>query len=153
MNNLIILFTTGFYSGYFPIASGTAGSFVGVVLYLLMNRFLPLPYYGTYYGIVTFVLFILGILASSKAEIIFGKKDSGKIVIDEIVGFMVTMFAIPSTLKYVLAGFFLFRVFDIIKPFPIRRFEKLEGGLGVMLDDFIAGIYVNLILHGWKYLG
>ena len=149
MNNLIILFTTGFYSGYFPIASGTAGSFVGVGLYLLMDRFISVPYYA----VVTLVVFILGILASSKAEIIFGKKDSGKIVIDEIVGFMVTMFAIPSTLKYVLAGFFLFRVFDIIKPFPIRRFEKLEGGLGVMLDDFIAGIYVNLILHGWKYLG
>lgn len=148
MNNLIILFTTGFYSGYFPIASGTAGSFVGVGLYLLMDRFLPLPYYG----VVTLVVFILGILASSKAEIIFGKKDSGKIVIDEIVGFMVTMFAIPSTWKYILAGFFLFRVFDVIKPFPIRRFEKLEGGSGVMLDDFIAGVYVNLILHGWKYL-
>ncbi|OGL40748.1 MAG: hypothetical protein A3C43_10705 [Candidatus Schekmanbacteria bacterium RIFCSPHIGHO2_02_FULL_38_11] len=149
MNNLIILFTTGFYSGYFPIASGTAGSFVGVGLYLLMDRFISVPYYA----VVTLVVFILGILASSKAEVVFAKKDSGKIVIDEIVGFMVTMFAIPSTLKYVLAGFFLFRVFDIIKPFPIRRFEKLEGGLGVMLDDFIAGIYVNLILHGWKYLG
>ena len=147
MNNLIIIFTTGFYSGYFPIASGTAGTFVGVGLYLLMDKLLPLPY-----GIVTFVFFILGILASSKAEIIFGKKDSGKIVIDEIVGFMVTMFAIPSVWGYILAGFFLFRLFDVIKPFPIRRFEKIEGGLGVMLDDFIAGLYVNLILHGWKYL-
>ena len=148
MNNLIILFTTGCYLGYSPVVSGTVGSLGGVVLYVLLNRLVKNPFYA----VITLVVFILGIFASSKAEVIFGKKDSGKIVIDEIVGFLVTMFAIPLSWEYVVAGFFLFRLLDVIKPFPIRRFEGFEGGFGVMADDFIAGIYANLILHGWRYL-
>ena len=149
MNRLIIMFVTGCYLGYSPIVSGTVGSLGGVLLYILLNRFVHLPYYA----VITLVIFILGIFTSSKAEVIFGKKDSGKIVIDEVVGFLVTMFAIPLTWKYVIAGFFLFRVLDVIKPYPIRRIEGFEGGFGVMIDDFIAGIYGNLILNGWKYFG
>jgi len=149
MNNLIILFTTGCYLGYSPVVSGTVGSLGGVILYVLLTRLVQIPYYA----VITLVAFILGIFASSKAEVIFGKKDSGKIVIDEIVGFLVTMFAIPLSWKYVVAGFFLFRLLDVIKPFPIRKLERFEGGFGVMVDDFIAGIYTNLILHGWRYFG
>ena len=147
MNKLIILFTTGCYLGYSPVVSGTVGSLGGVALYILLNRVVGI----TFYAAITVGIFILGVFASTKAEVIFGKKDSGEIVIDEIVGFLVTMFAIPLSWKYVIAGFFLFRVLDVIKPFPIRRLESLEGGFGVMADDFIAGIYSNLIMHGIVY--
>lgn len=147
MDKLIILFTSGCYLGYSPIVSGTVGTLGGVVLYLLLGRYAQVPSYA----IITAAIFLLGILASTKAEAIHGKKDSGKIVIDEIVGFMVTMLAIPMSWKYVAAGFFIFRLLDVIKPFPIRRLESFDGGFGVMADDFIAGIYGNLIMHGLIY--
>jgi len=149
MDKLIILFTSSCYLGYSPIVSGTVGTLGGVVLYLLLNRFVQVPFYV--YAIITGSIFLLGIPASTKAENIYGKKDSGKIVIDEVVGFMVTMFAIPFNWKNVAIGFFLFRVLDVIKPFPIRRFEDFDGGFGVMADDFIAGIYGCLIMHGIVY--
>ena len=147
MDKFIILFTSGCYLGYSPIVSGTVGTLGGVVLYLLLNRYVQVPSYA----VITVVIFILGIPASTRAEVIFDKKDSSKIVIDEVVGFMVTMLAIPLNWKYLVTGFILFRALDVIKPFPIRRLEAFDGGFGVMADDFIAGIYSNLIMHGIVY--
>jgi phosphatidylglycerophosphatase A len=82
-----------------------------------------------------------------KGETILGEKDCGKIVIDEIAGFLLANFLLPVRLGPLLAAFFLFRLFDIIKPFPARQVERLSGGLGVILDDLVAGVYTLLILH------
>jgi len=79
---------------------------------------------------------------------IFRKKDDPRIVIDEVMGFLITMLWLPKTILFIILGFFLFRFFDILKPFPIRQWErKLKGGIGVVLDDVMAAIYANIILH------
>ncbi|MBU1078481.1 MAG: phosphatidylglycerophosphatase A [Spirochaetes bacterium] len=142
------LFVTGFFTGYAPIAPGTVGTLVGVIIYLLLYRF---PY--ILYPMVI-LLFIFGVKYSSWAETYFREKDSNKIVIDEIVGYLVAMANVRinyscQDLKFwivILSGFLLFRFFDIIKPFYINDLQKLKGGLGVMMDDLLAGVYANLIL-------
>lgn len=93
---------------------------------------------------------IIGITASDAAEKVIGEADSGHIVIDEFMGFLVSVFYLPHTAGYLTAAFILFRVFDILKPFPIGKLEKdLSGGLGVMADDVLAGVCVNIILQIW----
>ncbi len=132
--------SSGFYSGYAPFASGTVGTLVGIAVYILLNK-LPL----TLYGILTAAIIFFGVWLCSRAEVILGKKDSGIIVIDEIAGFLVTMFALPKTGAAILGGFLLFRIYDVFKPFPIRRIDlHVPGGWGVMLDDVLAGVYANL---------
>jgi len=137
---LIILLSSGFCSGYSPFAPGTAGTAVGILLYLFISRFSL-----TAYILFTIALFFAGVWLSTRAEIIFGKKDSGIIVIDEIEGFFITMFLIPKTATFIVLGFFLFRILDIIKPFS--RVQRLEGGLGVMIDDVIAAVIANILLQ------
>ena len=136
----IVLLSSGFYSGYSPFAPGTAGTAVGVLLYLFISRFSL-----TAYILFTIALFFAGVWLSTRAEIIFGKKDSGIIVIDEIEGFFITMFLIPKTVTFIILGFFLFRILDIIKPFS--GVQRLEGGLGVMIDDVIAAVIANILLQ------
>lgn len=142
MNLFIKLFATWGGSGYAPVASGTFGTLAAIPLYLCLVR-LPLPLY-----LVTLLaFFFFACWVSGKAEIIFNEKDSGKIVIDEVIGFLVTMIAIPFAWRYVVAGFFLFRVFDIVKPPPARWFDqKIKNGYGVVLDDVAAGVYAWLCL-------
>jgi phosphatidylglycerophosphatase A len=98
-------------------------------------------------------MFFLGVAASSFCVRAFGQKDPSRVVIDEVVGFMITMFCIPCTFRTVLLGFFIFRLADIIKPFPARRSEKLPSGWGIMMDDVWAGVYGNILLriiwHFW----
>ncbi|MEK6776421.1 MAG: phosphatidylglycerophosphatase A [bacterium] len=143
MDRIILFFASGFFSGYAPLASGTVGTLVGIAIYILLNQ-LPLKLYG----ILTLVIVIFGIWLSYRAEAILGEKDSGVIVIDEIAGFLVTMFALPMTWQTMAIGFFMFRAFDIFKPFPIRRIDqRLPGGWGVMLDDVLAGVYANLTIQ------
>ena len=142
------LIATGFYTGYFPYASGTIGSLVGLLIYFPLAK-LQSP---ARYLFFTAFLFFIGIWASSEAEVIFKQKDSGKIVIDEIVGMLVTLFLLPVSAKFIIVGFILFRIADIAKPF-IRWSEKIEGGFGVMLDDLLAGIICNLLLHFVNFLG
>ncbi len=86
-------------------------------------------------------------MISKQAEVVWDKKDPGEVVIDEIVGYLITMGLIPLHLIKVIVGFILFRVFDIFKPFPIKRLERIGGGWGIMLDDAIAGLYAALILR------
>lgn len=137
-----ILIATGFGLGYSPLISGTVGSLGGVLLFYFFRQ-LPWPLY-----LVTIMAFLfLGIWAADQAEVIFKKKDPGYIVIDEIVGFLAAVFLIPWQWPWILAAFLLFRAFDIIKPYPLRRAEILPGGIGIMLDDLGAGLYTNLILH------
>jgi phosphatidylglycerophosphatase A len=143
MNRFFLLFATGFGVGYSPIAPGTLGSLIAIPIYYFLSE-IPSPLYE----ITLIGFFFLSVWISENAEIFFGKKDDQRIVIDEIVGFLISMLWVPKTLPFIIIGFFLFRFFDILKLFPIRRLErKLKGGFGVVLDDVMAGVYANIILH------
>ena len=144
MNHFLVLFwATGFGVGYSPVAPGTMGTLVAIPVYYFLSN-IPSPLYE----ITLIGFFFLSVWISENAEIFFGKKDDQRIVIDEMVGFLITMLWVPKTLLFIIMGFFLFRFFDILKPFPIRRLErKLKGGFGVVLDDVLAGVYANIILH------
>ncbi len=143
MNERFIRITaTGLGSGLSPLAPGTAGTLVGVLVYMVFSPF-PWPLYLL--SVVAFSLF--AVYVSREAERIYNEKDPPRIVIDEIAGLLVTMFLVEPTLLHVFCGFILFRAFDIIKPFPIRLCEqKFPGGYGVVADDIVAGVYANIIL-------
>jgi len=143
MNHFILLLATGFGVGYSPIAPGTLGTIVAILIYYFLSEISPPLYEITLIG-----FFFLSVWVSGNAEIFFGKRDDQRIVIDEIVGFLITMLWVPKTIRFLIIGFFLFRFFDILKPFPIRRLEKrLKGGFGVVLDDVVAGVYANIVLR------
>ncbi|MFH1874878.1 MAG: phosphatidylglycerophosphatase A [Pseudomonadota bacterium] len=142
MKKLIYILATGFYAGKCPIAPGTAGSLVGVLFYLLL-RYLPDAVY-----IPTVIAFIfLAAWVATQAQEIFGLQDPPEIVIDEIAGFLVTMAFHQGDILLIIGGFILFRIFDIVKPFPANWAEKrFISGWGVVLDDVFAGIYANAAL-------
>jgi phosphatidylglycerophosphatase A len=137
------LVATGGYSGYAGIVPGTVGSLVGLVLYLPLAAIASIPVCL----IATFALFFLGVLASGRMERTWRVKDPQPVVIDEIVGMWISLLFVPTGAGYFLAAFILFRIFDIIKPFPARQAELLAGGWGIMVDDVIAGIYANAGIH------
>lgn len=141
-DNIILFIAQGAYSGRVPVAPGTAGTVVGVLLYLLIRGLSPAAYLG-----VSVLVVVLGAWASGEAEKLLGKKDSPSIVIDEIAGLLLSLFLIPGTWVYVLAAFCLFRFFDIVKPWPIKGLQKISGGAGVMIDDLAAGIGTNIVLQ------
>ena len=139
----VLLAATGLYIGTVPVAPGTFGSLIGLPLCLFLSR---LSFLQSVMFILIFILFAVGI--ASAAEKILKQKDPGQIVIDEIAGILVTFAGLPFNLKTALAGFIIFRLLDILKPFPIRILDKrMAGGSGVVLDDVLAGIYGNLILR------
>ena len=144
MRALITLLSTGFYVGYTPRAPGTAGSMLGLGLVWALTG--PLGLTVPYYLLVTALFFVLGIWVSSRAETLFGH-DGPRIVIDEIAGVLIVFAAMPFDLFTVVAGFVLFRVLDIWKPFPCDRVQRLPGGLGVMMDDAVAAVYAHLLLR------
>lgn len=140
-NSLIKTVTTFLYAGYLPFIPGTFGSLAGVLVFYLVRR-------NTFlYGLSTLSLIILGFLLAGRAEKIFQKKDARQIVIDEVCGMLVSLAFMPYDIKFVIAGFFLFRLLDALKPYPAGALEKLKGGLGIMSDDLVAGLYTNLILQ------
>ncbi len=147
------LLSTGCLSGYAPIASGTFGTAVAIPLYLLLmyaGHALGLQWvHGLVYAIITLGLFVLGVRGADKIEMAIQQKDSGIIVIDEIVGYLVTMFVLPQRWSLIIIGFFVFRFFDILKPYPIRKFDKdpTLKGFGVMIDDVLAGVYGAMIMQ------
>jgi phosphatidylglycerophosphatase A len=142
MNFALRVYATGLWTGFFPIAPGTAGSLLAVALYPWM----PLQPLGTVAVLFLVAATLLGIPASSRAEREFGK-DGGPIVVDEVVGQWITLAGLAPTPLVLIAGFLLFRAFDIFKPFPARRFERIGGGTGVMLDDVVAGVYAAIVLR------
>jgi len=148
VKKLVIFLSSGAYTGFIPVASGTWGTAVGVLLYLI----LPHQSVMLYLALVLLLSFG-GAWVSDKAEAIWGVPDSSKIVIDEIVGYLWGMILIPATWKFVLLGFVIFRVMDILKPPPLERFEKFPKGWGVMLDDIGAGVYTCLCLHILRMVG
>lgn len=139
---LIVFFATGCYAGCSPVAPGTAGSVVGVAAYFLLR---PLGWPA--YAAATLAVTLAGIWIAGRAETLFGQKDSKHIVIDEIAGQLIALFMAPPVWWAILAGFGLFRLFDIAKFWPISAFEKLKGGAGVMLDDVAAGLFALAALQ------
>ena len=142
-DKIIVWLATGFYTGNMPWAPGTFGTLPGLVVCFFLAR-LPLA--------VSLVLIAaltgLGIWIAGEAAKILGQKDPGCIVIDEIAGMAVALLGIPFTLPTAIAGFLLFRCFDILKPPPIRVIDKkVQGGLGIVMDDVIAGVFANLVLR------
>ena len=148
MTRLAVFIATVGYCGYFPIAPGTVGSAAGLVFYLLV-WWAQSPVVEV--GLIV-VLFAAGVWAGTTSERYFGGIDPGPIVIDEVVGMLITLAFIPVDITGALIGFVLFRIFDVIKPFPARRLEALHGGLGVMADDAMAAIYANIALRIVLYL-
>jgi len=149
---IIYLFGTMFFSGRSPVASGTAGSFVAILLYMAGVYFLPSQIFPIIQVVVIVVFIIAGIPAATYIANSEGKEDPGCIVVDEAIGQWITMLFMPPALimahiSIPIAGFLLFRLFDIVKVFPANRAEKLPGGLGIVLDDVIAGLYACLVLN------
>jgi phosphatidylglycerophosphatase A len=138
---LIKLLATGFGAGLAPVAPGTAGTLVGVLICLI---FFPLHWLLRL--LIVIVLLGFSIYVAERAEQVYRKKDDQRIVIDEIAGFQVTMLPVAITGLHLLVGFILFRIFDILKPFPLRDLQKISGGLGIVLDDVAAGIYAGVLM-------
>ncbi|HEV8713039.1 MAG TPA: phosphatidylglycerophosphatase A [Candidatus Binatia bacterium] len=146
MRTLILFLATGAYSGYAPVASGTVGSLVALPLIFLS---LQLWHLSPVLQVIVLVLAIISACwVAGAAEQYLGEHDSGKIVVDEIVGFLTATALLELTFRRLIIAFFLFRLFDILKPPPARYFDqRVPGGAGVVLDDVCAGIYANLIVR------
>ena len=139
-DRIIKAVSTFFFVGYLPFMPGTWGSIAGALIYLLVRRNCYLSW------AVFLLLLLLGFLTAGKAEIIFGKKDDKRIVIDEVCGIFMLYLLLPASRISLIAGFILFRCLDILKPYPIRRLQSIRGSLGIMLDDIIAAAYAYLII-------
>jgi phosphatidylglycerophosphatase A len=133
---------TGLGSGYAPIAPGTAGSLVGLLLFWPMAG---VPFVWLAAAIVA--LFFVGVVAATAVATQVGLHDPGIVVVDEVIGMWVTLALVPFTPLTAALGFLLFRLMDIVKPFPARDLEHLPGGWGIVADDVMAGIYANLALR------
>ncbi len=130
--------------GYLPLIPGTFGSLVGVGIFLLLSR--------TTVGLVVSIVAVIvaGIWAGSRTEALAGRKDPGKIVVDEVAGQLIAtlplVFFTQWSIAAVMVSFVLFRFFDIVKPYPANRLQDLEGGMGVMCDDLVAGVYAAVFV-------
>jgi phosphatidylglycerophosphatase A len=148
LRNPLHLLSLGFGSGLSPFAPGTCGTLVAVPLYLLLVQ-LPL----TYYLAALLLALIAGVYLCGYTSAALGVHDHGGIVWDEFVGFWITMIAVPASWQWILAGFVLFRLFDIVKPWPVKVADaKMKGGFGIMFDDVLAGLYALAVLQITLYL-
>ncbi len=140
---LKIIATLGFI-GYLPVAPGTFGSLAAMVFFLLLKPPFPVQIF------LLVVISLVGAIASHHTEKLLKEKDSRHIVIDEFAGYALSAFSLPPSIPFFVAAFLLFRFFDILKPPPIRWIEKtFPGGIAVMADDLMAGIYSNAVLQIW----
>ena len=134
-------------AGWVPVAPGTAGSAVGLLLIVWVG---PEPVRS---GLLILATTLAALLSIPDAERAFGADDARQIVIDEVVGMAITLWAVPHRWTLLGVGFLLFRVMDVLKPPPLRRLERLPTPWGVLLDDVGAGLYANLLLQGWLRWG
>jgi phosphatidylglycerophosphatase A len=142
MDSILKYIATLGFIGYLPSAPGTFGTLCAFFVFILLK---PSPYL---HMLILLIMIPIGILSAHRAEILLNDKDSRHIIIDEFCGYFFSLIAIPFSISYLLIAFFLFRVFDILKPFPIRTIESfLSGGIGIMADDIMAAIYTNMILQ------
>lgn len=149
MKKFILLLASFFGLGYSPVAPGTVGTLGGVLIYGVEQKF--------HLGwavclLIVIFIFAVGVFISTKAEKFLGQKDPSSIVIDEVAGFLVTMFMIPFSWKSLIIGFVLNRILDVWKPFPARQVQDLKGGWGIMVDDLISSFYAYLLLRGILWL-
>jgi len=135
------LFASGLLSGYSPVASGTVGSAVGLAFYWIPGFEHPL-----FLCLASVCVFVLGVFTGTAMEKVYGH-DPAEVTIDEVLGMWISLILLPKTILISVIAFFVFRIFDIVKPFPARRFDKLHGGAAIMLDDVICGVYTNLLLQ------
>jgi phosphatidylglycerophosphatase A len=144
MQRLGVFLATFGYLGYVPFAPGTFGSAAGLLVFYAVRGT------GSAWVEVAVIaaLFAIGVWSGTQAEHHFGGVDPGPIVLDEVVGMLITLALLPVTLTGAVVGFLVFRVLDVVKPWPSAGFEKLPGGLGVMADDGMAAIYGNLVMRG-----
>jgi phosphatidylglycerophosphatase A len=143
-----VFIATCAHVGYAPFAPGTFGSAAALVLYYLVRR-----QASTAIELVTIaVVLVIGLWSATEAEHHFGGIDPGPVVIDEVIGMLLTLALHPVNVLGALTGFFIFRVLDVVKPWPARRLELLPGGYGVVLDDVMAGVYGNLMVWGLIWL-
>jgi len=124
------------------VAQGTFGTLAAVPLAMALAHLSPVA--GAY---VLFFFILLAVWVSARSAGALEKEDPGEVVIDEVAGFLLTLFLLPTTAFNLCLGFILFRLFDILKPYPIRRLEKIGGGAGIVLDDLLAGIYANVCIR------
>lgn len=152
MKRLIVLLASAGYVGFAPVAPGTFGSLVGIPLFFLFHW---LEAWGTVVPLLVFTLAVGGACwVAGEAEKVFGEHDSGRIVIDEVVGYLAATLFLPPTWGVALAAFLVFRVLDVLKPYPANVIDaRLPGGAGVTLDDVVSGLYSNLILRLLIFLG
>jgi phosphatidylglycerophosphatase A len=132
---------TGFFSGYAPIAPGTAGSAAALAFFLI-------PWFADVRILIpaTCVMFALGGIAADKAERLLGQ-DPSVVTIDEVAGMWISLWFVPLSLYAAVGAFFVFRLFDIVKPYPARYFDRKHGGWNIMLDDVVAGVYANIVMQ------
>lgn len=139
-----VFIATCAHVGYAPVAPGTWGSALGLLIYYAVRRQGSSP---IELGVIALV-FIVGLWAATEAEHHFGGIDPGPVVIDEVIGMLITLALHPVNVWGAIVGFLIFRVLDVLKPWPARRLELLPGGFGVVLDDAMAGVYGNLMIWG-----
>jgi phosphatidylglycerophosphatase A len=144
LRRLGVFIATCAHIGYAPFAPGTFGSAVGLVVYYLVRRQASTTIELATIGVVL----VIGLWSATEAEHHFGGIDPGPVVIDEVVGMLITLALHPVNVLGAITGFVIFRVLDVVKPWPARRLEHLPGGFGVVLDDAMAGIYGNLMMWG-----
>jgi phosphatidylglycerophosphatase A len=135
------IIASALFSGYSPLASGTVGSFVGLAIYAI-----PGFEQATILLATSVVVFIVGIRTATVMENYYGH-DPAQVTIDEVLGMWLSLALLPKSVLVALVGFFVFRILDILKPFPAKRFDRMTGGFGIMMDDVIVAVYTNLILH------
>jgi phosphatidylglycerophosphatase A len=144
LRRLGVFIATCAHVGYAPVAPGTFGSAVGLVVYYLVRRQASTAVELSAIA----VILVVGLWSATEAEHHFGGIDPGPVVIDEVIGMLITLALHPVNVAGAIVGFFIFRVLDVVKPWPARRFELLPGGFGVVLDDVMAGVYGNLLMWG-----
>jgi len=148
MRRLGLLIATCGYIGFAPVAPGTVGSAAGVAVFYLIRGVEA----AWAQPLLIAVLFAAGVWAASIAEQALGGTDPGPVVIDEVVGMLITLLWLPVTPLGAFAGFLVFRVLDVVKPWPSRQFESLHGGLGIMADDAMAAVYGHLLMRGLLWI-
>ena len=146
MNQLALLIATTLGVGYAPVAPGTFGSAAGLLLWAVMPRA------ASAHALTIVALFVIGSWSGTVAERHFGRTDPGQVVIDEVMGMLITLFMNPVGWRGALLGFLLFRIADVLKPFPANRLEALPGGIGVMADDAMAAVYANVALRAARWV-
>lgn len=138
---LVKAFGSGLFSGYSPFASGTIGSLVGLAIYAIPGFENPAVMI-----LSCFLVFILGIKAAELMEQRYGH-DPAEVTIDEVLGMWISLLFLPKSLVLAASAFFVFRVLDVYKPWPARKFDTVRGGFGIMMDDAIVALYTNIIIH------